>query len=207
VSILSATAERAVDEAVTALLAGQAVVIPTDTVYGVGVSATLESATDLLFALKDRPSDVPVAILVASLDQAADLAQLPAAGSAGAALLDLWWPGPLTVVLRRRAGSGLAIGGDGTTVGIRWPASELVQAIAGRAGPLAVTSANRHGEPTPADAAGAAASLTGPVTLVLDGGRLDGVASTVVDLTGAAPVVLREGAVSTADIVWVSALA
>ena len=110
-------------------------------------------------------------------------------------------PGPLTVVVRRsEAALALDLGGDPTTIGIRCPDHPLVRAIASEVGPIAVTSANRHGEPTPPTAADAAAALAGEVAVVVDGGRLDGEASTVVDLTGAGPTVIREGAIPLADV-------
>jgi tRNA threonylcarbamoyl adenosine modification protein (Sua5/YciO/YrdC/YwlC family) len=105
------------------------------------------------------------------------------------------WPGPLTMVLRRRPGLGWRLGEPTDTIGVRCPDHDLVRALAARVGPLATTSANRHGLPTPSSALEAAGQLLGPVDLVLDGGPLYGTPSTVVDLTGEAPRVLRQGAV------------
>jgi tRNA threonylcarbamoyl adenosine modification protein (Sua5/YciO/YrdC/YwlC family) len=99
-----------------------------------------------------------------------------------------FWPGPLTIVLPRLDGEG--------TLGVRCPDHDFIRALARRVGPLAVTSANRHGEPTPASAAAAAAALTGDVRLVIDGGACAGVASTVVDATGPEVTIVREGPIT-----------
>jgi L-threonylcarbamoyladenylate synthase len=109
------------------------------------------------------------------------------------------WPGPLTIVLRRSAvASGLALGGGTETIGVRCPDHPFVRALAAEVGPIATTSANRSGEPTPVDAAAAAASLVGSADLVVDGGPAGTVASTVVDASGEGWSILREGAI-TAD--------
>ncbi len=178
------------DEVVAELRAGGAVVLPTDTVYGVAVRADLQGAAHVLAGLKERAAEQPVAVLVASVEQARTVGELPAWA---APLVARWWPGPLTLVLRRRDGLGWDLGDPPGTVGVRVPDHPLVRALAAEIGPLATTSANRHGEPTPATAEAAAATLTRRPALVVDGGRCDGDASTVVDATGAGPVVLREG--------------
>lgn len=174
-------------------------VLPTDTVYGLAALPTVPGATDRLFALKGRAEDQPLAVLVADAGQALALAEPPPA--AVAALVDRHWPGPLTLVLRRRAGArGLELGGDPGTIGLRCPDHDLVRAIASRVGPLATTSANRHGQPTPVSAAEAAAALDGPVDLVVDGGRCAGLASTVLDATVEPWKILREGAITAAEL-------
>lgn len=194
-------ADNAVDvvvRAADALRAGHAIVVPTDTVYGLAVAAERPGATAAVFAIKGRPDAVPLAVLVDSLDQALELCEPPS--PAVTRLVARWWPGPLTVVLRRRAGSAVELGGDGTTVGVRCPDHELVRALARDVGPLATTSANRHGQPTPATAEGVAAQLGERVALVVDGGRIDGVASTVVDGTDPSLPVLRVGPISQQDV-------
>jgi L-threonylcarbamoyladenylate synthase len=183
-----------VDRLVEALRAGEPVVIPTDTVYGVAALPSVAGATARLYALKDRRPDVPLAVLVGG---PSDLDAVAASVSPlGAALVEEHWPGALTVVVRRHPDlAGWDLGGDPATIGVRCPASPLVRAVAARTGPIATTSANRHGRPTPATAAEAAASLTSPVAVVADGGVLAGQASTVVDLTGPEPTILRQGGV------------
>jgi tRNA threonylcarbamoyl adenosine modification protein (Sua5/YciO/YrdC/YwlC family) len=138
-----------------------------------------------------------VAVLVASAEQAEAVGVLP---DWARPLAERWWPGPLTLVLRRRPGLAWDLGEPAATVGVRVPDHDLVRALATELGPLATTSANRHGAPTPPTAAAAAAALRRPPDVVVDGGVCAGAASTVVDATGDAPVVLREGAVAAAEI-------
>ncbi len=184
-------------DVVDVLRDGGAVVLPTDTLYGVAVRADLPGAVDALAALKDRATDQPVAVLVATVRQAEEVGELP---DWARPLIERWWPGPLTLVLRRRAGLDWDLGAPAATVGVRVPDQDLVRALAAQVGPLATTSANRHGAPTPPTAAEAAATLTRPPDLVLDGGPCAGAASTVVDVTGARPVVLREGPATEAEV-------
>ncbi len=189
----------ALDEAVAVLGSGGTVVLPTDTVYGLAALPTLEGATRALFELKDRSEEHPLAVLVADLDQALELVSFdqPAVGRWMAEL----WPGPLTIVLRRSAvAAGLALGGGHDTIGVRCPDHPFVRALAAEVGPIATTSANRSGEPTPIDAAEAAASLVGSADLVVDGGPAGTVASTVVDASGDGWSILREGAISVAQL-------
>lgn len=194
VRVVSSDDPAAVDVAAEALAAGQGVVLPTDTVYGVAALPGVAEATARLFALKNRPEAVPLAVLVADPDQAGALgAFTPVARR----LADRYWPGPLTLVLRRRpAALALALGGSPDTVGLRCPDHDFVRALARRVGPVATTSANRHGEPTPATAAEAAAALAGAIAIVIDGGPCAGVQSTVVDCTDRDLRVLRPGAIT-----------
>ena len=188
---IGASEPGAVTRIADVLGSGGVVVLPTDTVYGLAAAANLGDAVRRLFTLKGRRADVPIAVLCADEEQALGLTDpLRIAHRRFAAQ----WPGPLTLVLPRRAGLDWELGDPASTIGVRCPDHGLVQAVASRVGPLATTSANRHGVPTPAEAAAAAASLTGPVDLVVDGGTLAGAASTVVDLTGDDPRVLRQGA-------------
>jgi len=169
------------DDAVAALEDCYAIVLPTDTVYGL---AALPGVEDELFRLKGRPAGMPIAVLVAGLAQAEAIAVVTPAARR---LAQRFWPGPLTLVLPSHDGE--------TTVGVRWPDHPFVLALIERVGPLPTTSANRHGVPTPATAAEAAAALMDAPAVVVDGGPLGLVASTVVDCTGPEIVVLREGAI------------
>ena len=191
--VIPADDPGAVERAAKSLLSGGLIVLPTETVYGLAALASDPDATRALFARKGRGADVPVAVLCADVEQAMALTSAvpPLARSLAAA----HWPGPLTMVLSRRPGLGWALGEPTDTIGLRCPDHDLVRAIAARVGPLATTSANRHGLPTPVSATEAAEQLLGPIDLVLDGGALTGVPSTVVDLTGDVPRVLRQGAV------------
>lgn len=188
----------AIATAVAALRAGDPVVLPTDTVYGLAADPFRAEATRRLFAVKRRPEGVPVAILVADAAQAAALADDLAPGVAR--LLADAWPGALTVVVRRRPGVLLHLGDTGATVGLRCPDHPVPRAVAAAVGPIATTSANRHGQPTPSTAPAVAAALGGEVEVILDGGPGGGVPTTVVDCTSWPPTLLRAGAVPFATL-------
>jgi tRNA threonylcarbamoyl adenosine modification protein (Sua5/YciO/YrdC/YwlC family) len=192
-------ADEGLDAATEALAEGRPIVLPTDTVYGVAVEPTRSGATDRLFAVKERPRTAALPLLVASLDQALQLSgDLP---PTAVALADAFWPGGLTLVVPRRRGLDLDLGGeDDTTVGLRQPDHPVPVALARRVGPLAATSANRHGRPTPSTAEEVATELGDAVDLVLDGGPCAGAPSTVVACTPEGVTVLREGRVPTADV-------
>lgn len=198
-SVVAADDPAAVERVVAALRSGGAVVVPTDTVYGLAALPSTPGAVERLFALKGRRPEVPLAVLVTDADSGASLAAEPSDGLRRA--MDAHWPGPLTLVLRRGAAArGWDLGGEPATIGVRCPAHPLLRAVAAEVGPIATTSANRHGSPTPPAAVEAAASLTAPVALVVDGGPLAGTASTVIDATTSEWKVLREGAISLAEV-------
>jgi len=188
----------AVAAAVARLGEGGVVVLPTETVYGVAAVAADPAAVEEVFVRKGRPVERLVAVLVADVDQARSLAEVDDRFERLAATL---WPGPLTMVVRRRPEAGLTLGLEAgpATVGIRCPDHDLVRAIAAEVGPMATTSANRSGEPTPADAARAAEVLGGGL-LAVDGGPCTGVPSTVLDLTVEPARILRLGSLGPAEL-------
>jgi len=201
--VLRAAEAGALREAAAALADGAVVAVPTDTVYGLAVDPAQPEAVARLFALKGRPDDVPLPVLVAGPEQVALVAGdlEPAA----AALAARFWPGPLTLVVPRRRGFSADLGGPPaarTTVGVRRPAHPTVVALCELLGPLAVTSANHHGAPpaTTAAAVSAVFAGSGQPALVLDGGTCDGTSSTVVECRGPASRCLREGALAWADL-------
>ncbi len=174
---------------------GIPVVLPTDTVYALAARATDPTAVARLFGLKNRPVETRIAALVSDSAQAEELVEL---GPMGDTLARAFWPGSLTIVAARRPGCDLVVG-DEFTVGVRCPACVLVRQLAEVVGPIAATSANRHGELTPSTAAGVAAVFPS-VELVVDGGRLAGGASTVVSIADGKVTVLRQGPISGTDI-------
>ena len=183
-----------VEEAIGAALRGELIVLPTDTVYGIGTRPDVPDATAALFAAKGRPRDLELPVLVPSPASAADIAQLDERAHR---LADVLWPGALTLVLARTAESRpWVLGGDPETVGVRVPRHPLAVAVLSGTGPLAVTSANRSGEPTPTDCADLEEVFGDAVSVYLcEEAPLSGTASTVVDLAHGATAILREGSV------------
>ena len=200
--LMSATTpeERAaaVAEALETLRAGQPVGVPTDTVYGLAASATDADAVQQLFELKERPEDRSIAVLVADLAGADTVVDLTARARR---LAGHFWPGPLTIVAARTSEAPQHLG-TAATIGVRLPDDDFMRAIAGP-GPLAVTSANLHGRPTPSTAQGVAA-LFPTLSLVVDGGPRPGTSSTVVDVTEPVPTILRAGPISLEEILAVA---
>jgi L-threonylcarbamoyladenylate synthase len=189
--------------AAAALRAGTVVAIPTDTVYGLAADPSQPQAVERLFALKKRPSDVALPVLVAGREQVSAVAG-PLDGAAER-LAGRYWPGPLTLVVPRRPSFTADLGGPPSarqTVGVRWPDHLVVQALCRELGPLAVTSANRHGGPPATRAAAVAEVFAGEpeLTLILDGGLCDGAPSTVVEYRGTALRCLRRGAIPWSDL-------
>jgi len=180
-------------DVLAALGRGGLVVVPTDTVYGVGGLVSHAGAVDTLFRLKGRDRTKPIAVLVADADQASEIAVF---GPVSRRLAERFWPGGLTLVVPRANGFDARLGGERSTVGIRCPHHDGLRNLLARSGPLAVTSANLAGRPTPSTAAEIAEVFGAQVDAVVDGGTLAGLASTVVDCCGSVPEVLREGPVS-----------
>ncbi len=186
-------------EAGRAALGGELVVLPTDTVYGIGTRPDDPAATGRLFDAKGRPRDLELPVLAPSAAAAREIADLDARAEALAAR---FWPGPLTLVVRRtEASRGWDLGGDPTTIGVRVPHHPLALAVLAETGPLAVTSANRSGEPTPLTCDEVLGAFGEAVAVYLcDQVPLAGVASTVVDLAHRTPRILRVGAVTESEV-------
>lgn len=202
VHVIPADALDTVGRVVECLESGGVVVLPTDTVYGVAALPGHPGAIDRIFEVKQRPAGMHLAVLVAGADQVSQVStdDRPEVALLATAL----WPGALTLVLGGATPEADALGNGDGTIGVRCPDHELVRAIARRVGPIAATSANRHGHPTPTTAPEVAAELPG-VDLVVDGGECPGgVASTVVSVVGDRPTMLREGPIGIAEIdeIW-----
>lgn len=189
----------ALDEAVHTLERGGLVVLPTDTVYGIGADAFSPDAVAALLAAKGRGRQMPPPVLIASISTLDGLAtDVP---QSARDLATRWWPGPLTIIVRAQPSLAWDLGETLGTVALRVPDHPAARALLSRTGPLAVSSANRTGQPAAMTAADAAAQLGAAVSVYLDGGQTPGgVASTIVDATGDRLRVVREGALSVAEL-------
>ncbi|TMF39675.1 MAG: threonylcarbamoyl-AMP synthase [Chloroflexi bacterium] len=182
--------------AIDALRGGGIVALPTDTVYGIAVALDTPGGIEALFAAKHRPPERGIALLLADAAQAPTIGQWPAAA---ATLAASFWPGGLTIVVRRRSDVELpaALTGGAPTIGLRVPDHPAPRALAAAVGPLPTTSANRSGEPEAQEAVEIVAQLGDAIELVLDGGPArGGPASTVVDCSVDPPRIMRHGAIS-----------
>lgn len=187
------------ESAIAALRGGQVVALPTDTVYGLAAAPAVPGATALVFAAKRRPTGLDLPVLVGDRDQAKAWAEgwPPLVERLSAT----FWPGALTLVVRRRNDlMAIDLGGDAGTVGLRCPDHAIPRHLCRAVGPLATTSANRHGAAPLETADAVRAEFGDEVAVVLDGGRCAGAPSTVVDCTGAEPRLLREGRVPWAEV-------
>jgi tRNA threonylcarbamoyl adenosine modification protein (Sua5/YciO/YrdC/YwlC family) len=192
-----------VDAAVASLRRGELAVLPTDTVYGIAADAFSPAAVRRLLEAKGRTREMPVPVLVGSwrtLDGLAE-AVTPVARS----LVEAFWPGPLTLVVRSASSLAWDLGETRGTVAVRMPLHPVALAVLEQTGPLGVSSANRTGLPPATDAAEAARQLGSAVSVYLDGGPTEGTEpSTIVDLTGEVPRLMRAGALATAQLLEVA---
>jgi len=181
------------------LRAGELVVLPTDTVYGLAAAASNDAAVRRLYAVKGRQPDKPLPLLIANTLEAQEIAEVPPLAQQ---LMSRFWPGALTIVFRKQPGFRSAALAKQETVALRVPDHDLVRDIIRLLGePITGTSANRSGSRAPVSAAEAALGLGDLVALVIDGGRAPGgVESTVVDVSEGAPRLVREGAVARDEI-------
>ncbi|HEU5144059.1 MAG TPA: L-threonylcarbamoyladenylate synthase [Dermatophilaceae bacterium] len=185
--------------AASAVRGGQVVVLPTDTVYGIGCDAFDGDAVAELLAAKGRGRNMPPPVLIPTARTAQGLAmQIP---DYAHTLMERFWPGPLTLVLKAHTSLSWDLGDTNGTVALRVPDNDIALALLGEIGPMAVTSANTTGHPAALTVADAKAMLGETVSVYLDGGpAAGGEASTIIDCTGAAPVTLRLGALSQDEI-------
>jgi L-threonylcarbamoyladenylate synthase len=185
-----------VTRAVEILRNGGVIALPTETVYGLAADVANPAAIARIYAIKGRPADHPLIVHVHAL--AALEGYVLAPPPALSALAERFWPGPLTLVVRRGPRTPLSVTGGQDTVAVRIPAHPLAQAILRQfGGALAAPSANRFGRVSPTTAQHVQADLGDAVDLIVDGGPAEvGVESTIVDLTGAVPAVLRAGAIT-----------
>jgi L-threonylcarbamoyladenylate synthase len=175
--------------ALAALSAGEVIAAATDTVYGLLCDPAIPAAVDRIYALKRRPADLELTLLASA---AADLEGLVLWTAPAARLAAEFWPGPLSLVLPV-GGRSLAIPRQGSTLSVRVPGHDALRELLRCSGPLASTSANRHGSSAATSAAQVRAEFGDEVAVVIAGGRPGGVASTIIDCSVTPPRVLRDG--------------
>jgi L-threonylcarbamoyladenylate synthase len=185
--------------AVQALRAGDLVIYPTDTLYALGARALDAEAVARVAEAKGRSADRPFPLIAATEEQARSLLEEWPAGAAR--LAARWWPGPLTLVLAGRPGLPAGVRSAAGLVAVRVPRAGLARALAGEAGPLVATSANRSGRTAPTTCAEAVAEVGGSARVAVDAGPGRAVPSTLVEVRGEALRLLRPGAVAWTDIV------
>jgi L-threonylcarbamoyladenylate synthase len=191
--------EPGLTAATTAIRAGELVVLPTDTVYGLAADAFDPAAVRRLLAAKGRGPEMPPPVLVGSAATLDALASNVPSWTRD--LVGHYWPGPLTVVVREQSSLQWDLGKTRGTVAVRMPHDPVALELLGRTGPLAVSSANTTGRPAATDADGAAEMLADSVAVILDGGPTsDDRPSTIVDCTASRPRVLRVGAVAVEEL-------
>ncbi len=182
------------------LFKGGLVVFPTETVYGLGAHGLKSSAIDKIFVVKGRPSDNPLILHLHSVEQVEELVEeIPKAASL---LMERFWPGPLTLVLKRRPLVPHAVTAGLSTVALRIPNSSIaLDLIKASQVPLAAPSANLSGRPSPTSPAHVLGDLAGRIPLLLDGGETGiGLESTVLDMTREPPLLLRPGGITLEDL-------
>lgn len=195
-SVLSAADENSISTAVAVLQAGGVVAFPTETVYGLGANALDGKAASAIFAAKGRPAENPLSLLVANrqmVDMVAE--EIPEVAEK---LIKAFCPGPLTVILKKKAIVPSIVAGGLDTIGVRIPDNATALKLIEKAGfPLAAPSANLSGRPSPTSAEAVRVDLDGRIPLIIDGGSCPlGVESTIIDCTREVPVILRPGAIT-----------
>ena len=181
-----------IEAAAAAIRAGEVVVIPTDTVYGLAGDPSNPGAVERIYAIKGRPPQLELNLLASDISQLDGLVEMDGVARSLAAA---FWPGPLSLICpvgSRR----LAIPRSGTTLMVRVPGHALLRRLLDETGPVASTSANRHGMPPAATGPEAEAALGVEVSVVIDGGPGSGMASTIIDASSRPPRLLREGPIT-----------
>ncbi len=191
----AAERDRGIRAAIDAVGRGDLVVMPTDTVYGIGADAFKSWAVTALQNAKGRGRNVPPPVLVGSRSTVDGLAH--ALPQVARDLMEAFWPGGLTIVVEHAPSLSWDLGETFGTVGLRMPLHPIALEVLRETGPMAVSSANNHGKPPATNAVEAREQFGYSVSVYLDGGpATEGVASTMIDVTGDVPKLLRAGAIS-----------
>lgn len=185
--------EENIERAGAIIRSGGLVAFPTETVYGLGADATNEEAVKSIYAAKGRPSDNPMIVHIADLEMLGELAV--GISDRDRALFEAFWPGPITFVLRKSAAVPYVTTGGLETVAVRFPSAEVAQRLIKASGrPIAAPSANLSGKPSPTTALDVLEDMDGRIDAVIMGETCEvGIESTVCDLTGDVPTILRPG--------------
>jgi len=192
--LLSLNHPKAIGAALDVLKSGGVIAFPTDTVYGIGVSAFHKEAIDKIFQVKGRSHLKAIPILITDAGELSKIADQINPGTER--IINRFWPGALTLVLPKHPSLPVNLS-PANTIGVRIPNNNLTRELLRRSGPLAATSANLSGKPSALTAIEVLDQLDGRIDLILDGGPAPGgIASTVLDMTGKKPKVLREGPIS-----------
>lgn len=192
------------ERAASIIRSGRLVAFPTETVYGLGADALNEQALQRLFEAKGRPADNPLIVHVGHRKDVERVAE--EVSDSAWQLIDKFWPGPLTLVLKRKPEVPALVSSGLPTIAVRMPYNGIAISLIRLADtPIAAPSANRSGRPSPTSAAHVLADLDGRIEMIIDGGATDiGIESTVLDMTGGVPVILRPGWITEQQIARVT---
>lgn len=187
---------RSIAQGAKWIRAGEVVAFPTETVYGLGADALNPIAVHKIFDAKGRPADNPLIVHIAEEEELPAL--VTAVPDMAKKLMKAYWPGPMTLIFPKSDDIPDIVSAGGETVGVRMPQSAVARALITQAGcPIAAPSANRSGSPSPTTAQRVLEDMNGRIPLILDGGEsLVGVESTVIDVTGTVPIILRPGGIT-----------
>lgn len=186
------------DEAGKVIRDGGLVAFPTETVYGLGANAFDDEAVEKIFKAKGRPNDNPLIVHIADVKEVSNIvAEIPKKAQI---VMENFWPGPISIIVKKSEKIGDSVSAGLKTVAVRMPSNSVARAVIRAAGvPVAAPSANTSGKPSPTSPAHVSEDMTGKIDMIVDGGRCEvGLESTVLDLSGKEPVILRPGKISAA---------